>query len=308
MKAPLRCLAVTVPPGDYLADTEPRRIGDTLRFRAEIPEAWKVFYAFGGITMGAALRAVEAALGRDDLQPLTATAIFCEPVPCGGIETEVEIIRNGRNAAQAVADLRIEGSSDSALRLQTVFGRRHDSDLTFTAAEFPDVRPPLECEPPPPERDPDDPFPPINFHEQSDWRPAMPERAWDAEVRAQNAGVPEAAAWLRLLKPPYDVSGNYDWSALCIPGDQVGMSVGRMLAADHPDEPWFTLTLEMSIRFIRRPSSDWILEHGHGWLAGDGYASGDTFLWDDERHLCAIATQTARLQPMDPKGGPRGSA
>ena len=50
-------------------------------YRATISNAWNVFYAFGGMTATLALRAAEAAVNRRDMVPLSATAMFCSPVP-----------------------------------------------------------------------------------------------------------------------------------------------------------------------------------------------------------------------------------
>ena len=71
-------------PRDLRDDTtlhaDPERPG---RFHAHIPDAWKVVYIFGGVSMYAALRAMEQQLGRDDLSLVTANAIFLAPVPPG---------------------------------------------------------------------------------------------------------------------------------------------------------------------------------------------------------------------------------
>jgi acyl-CoA thioesterase len=292
-----------VPAGDYLLDTRPEPVpGVPGRFRATIPDAWNVFSMFGGVSMGFALRAAQAGVERDDLRPLAASAVFATRVPCGPVSADVEVLRSGRRAAQAVALLRVPGVDEPALRLQATFAGPAHTDLAFLGVAPPAVPDPDDCEPPPAERD-DNPFPKVNFHEQSDYRPAMPLRAWDPEVRRREAGVPEAASWVRLRKPPRHDDGAYDWSALCVPGDQLGSGVGRMLAATHPDVAFFVITLELGLRFVARPATDWILQHVHAWVGADGYATGDIRLWDEHRNLCAVGTQTALLRPM-PAGGP----
>ena len=74
-------------PRDLRDDTtltgDPERPG---RFHAHIPDAWKVVYIFGGVSMYAALRAMQEALGRADLSLVTANAIFLSPVPAGPIQ------------------------------------------------------------------------------------------------------------------------------------------------------------------------------------------------------------------------------
>ena len=108
---------------DLRADTaltpDPTRAG---RFHANIPDAWKVVYVFGGVSMYAALRAMDEALDRPDLPLVTANAIFISPVPPGPITIDVDVLRNGRGASQVAADLRVPGSESPALRVHGVFG------------------------------------------------------------------------------------------------------------------------------------------------------------------------------------------
>ena len=49
---------------DTALTADPERPG---RFHAHLPEAWKVVYIFGGVSMYAALRAMQEQLGRADL-------------------------------------------------------------------------------------------------------------------------------------------------------------------------------------------------------------------------------------------------
>lgn len=82
-------------PRDLRADTtltaDPDRTG---RFHGSLPDAWKVVYIFGGVSMYAALRAMEQHLGRADLKLVTANAIFLAPVPPGPITIDVDVLRS----------------------------------------------------------------------------------------------------------------------------------------------------------------------------------------------------------------------
>src|SRR5690349_16685057 len=91
------------------------------RFHADLPDAWKVMYIFGGVSMYAALRAMEEQLGREELSLVTANAIFLAPVTPGPITIDVEVLRDGRRAAQVAADLRVPGGDSPALRVHGVF-------------------------------------------------------------------------------------------------------------------------------------------------------------------------------------------
>ena len=102
-------------PRDLREDTtltaDPERAG---RFHGALPDDWKVVYIFGGVSMYAALRAMQESLGRDDLSLVTANAIFLAPVPPGPITIDVEVLRDGRKASQVAADLRVPGVASHA--------------------------------------------------------------------------------------------------------------------------------------------------------------------------------------------------
>jgi acyl-CoA thioesterase len=277
--------------GDLLRDTtlipDADRPG---RYTGSIPDAWRVMYAFGGVTMTAALRTMETHLDRPDLQLVTANAIFCAPVPCGPVAVDVDVLRNGRTASQVGSNLYVPGTDGVALRTHGVFGKPHDIDLAFQDIAFPaDVALPDECEPPPP-RPLDDPWPQINFHEQTDWLPALPFTPPDRRTGPQPARF---AAWTRLRVEPRRPDGSYDILALAVPSDSIGPAIGQGLGnVAH----FMTLSLEIGIRFIRPPDGRWVLQHMRCWQCGDGYATGPTELWDEHGNLLAIAQQTAHLR------------
>jgi acyl-CoA thioesterase len=281
------------PAGDFLVDTDVTADpGVEGRYRLDLSPAWNVFYAFGGITMAVALRAAERALDRDDLRPLTATALYVKPVSAGPVEIDVSVLRNGRTAAQATASLRNGGGGEGpALFLTTAFGQSHPSLVDYVDARFPDVPPPEACEPPPPQDD-DSPFRDIPFHRQTDWRPTHP---WDRDNWQPSTA--EMSSWTRLLKEPRLPDGSIDPVSLCIPADILGSAVSQRVP---PDQPWLVLTLELGLHFLQPTESAWVLQHTVAPHAGDGYASGHVFLWDDQRRLLGFATQRARMRAVDP--------
>ncbi|MCZ7534750.1 MAG: thioesterase family protein [Acidimicrobiia bacterium] len=278
---------------DLLADTslsaDPAVSG---RYHSAIPVAWQIRYAFGGVTMMTALRAAEAELGRPDLRPLTASALFCAPVPCGPVVTDATVLRNGRTAAQVASDLRVPGSDGVALRLQANFASDHGDMYDFTDVGFPDgVADPDAYDPPPPPPE-DAPFQ-VNYHDQTEWRFVTGNRPWDGGFEA---GPARALSWHRLLCEPRHDDGRYELSALCVPGDILGSAVGQALGprAGH----FFVLSLEIAIRFVAPPVGPWILQDARADHSSGGYATGTSFLWDTDQRLVAIATQTAYLKPF----------
>jgi acyl-CoA thioesterase len=267
-------------PHDIRADTaltpDATRPG---RFHADIPDAWKIQYLFGGVSMYAALRAMEEQLARPELELVTANAIFLAPVPPGPIEVDVDVLRNGRRAAQVAADLHVPGGNTPALRLHGVFGVAHDTDLRHDEIVFPEVSLPADTpEPPPPLED--SPWGVINFHEQTEWRPVSP---------LDDPGKGHFMAWVRLIEgEPHRLS-------LAVHGDVLGPAVGRALGPRERSGHFLVLSLEIGIRFIATPVTSWVLQDIEAWHVGDGYATGPARLWDESGRLCAIATQTAHL-------------
>jgi acyl-CoA thioesterase len=247
------------------------------RYHAAIPDAWKVVYVFGGVSMYTALRAMEEALGRPELPLVTANAIFLAPVPPGPVTVDVTVLRDGRHASQVAADLRIADNEQIALRAHGVFGAAHDLELGFQDVVCPEVPRPADV-PPPPDNRPN-PFGRINFHDQTEWRPVSPLDA---------PGPGKFMSWVRLAR------GEPHLLALAVHGDVLGPAVGRGLGPQ-PD-PFMVLSLEIGIRFIAPPVTSWVLQEIEAWHVGDGYATGPARLWDEAARLCAIATQTAHLR------------
>jgi acyl-CoA thioesterase len=274
---------------DLRADTTLRLDADRPgRYHADIPEDWRVMYVFGGVSMYTGLRAMQEALGRPELPLVTANAIFLAPVPPGPVEIDVEVLRDGRNASQVAADVHVPASSEReaspALRVHGVFGRAHDTHLSFQDVPVPEVPRPDQV-PPPPERP--NPFGEVAFHRQTMWRPVSP---------LDDPGRGRFAAWVRLHREARLPDGTLDPLVLAVHGDVLGPAVGRALGPR--ETPTMVLSLEIGIRFIRAPATPWVLQEIEAWHIGDGYATGPARLWDEEMQLCAIATQTAHLRVM----------
>jgi acyl-CoA thioesterase len=268
--------------------------------------AWNVFYTFGGITMSVALRAacdhVARQLGRDDLHPITANALFCSPLGPGPIQADVTTLRGGRTAAQVRSELRQGDADEPALSMLVTFGQLHADALgTYDGVGFPtDVRPPEEC---PQRPDPAEgsrsgnPFPPLNFDEQTDWRPAQAGFTW--EEGPPGAGLDARfAAWFRLRDEPRLPDGSIDPVSYCVPADMLGAAVARRLGPIAQTQPFFVLSLEINLQIFATTDSPWTLQNVVSQHAGDGYAYGTTELWDGHRRLVGFATQRARLRPI----------
>jgi acyl-CoA thioesterase len=260
------------------------------RFHADIPEGWRVMYVFGGVSMYTALRAMQEALDRPELPLVTANAIFLAPVPPGPVEIDVEVLRDGRNASQVAADVHVPGAGP-ALRVHGVFGRAHDTQLSFQDVPVPEVPPPDQVPPPVLPNRPN-PFGQIPFHDQTAWLPVSP---------LDDPGRGRFLTWVKLLREPRLRDGSLDPLMLTVHGDVLGPAVGRALGPR--DTSMMVLSLEIGIRFIATPVTAWVLQEIEAWHIGDGYATGPARLWDEEMRLCAIATQTAHLRVMPTASG-----
>lgn len=298
--------APIMPVGNFLADLamieDPALPG---RYTMDMSPAWNIFYTFGGMTMAAALRAAQLGVGRDDLHPLTAHALFCSPVGAGPVEIDVDVVRNGRTAANVCADLRQAGHDGTDLRLLATFGQHHDTHVQYQGIEFPaGILAPDEC---PQRPDPAEfsearlPFPPVNFHEQNDWRPATEGFTWDENWGRGAVHDTTFSSWFRLHHEPRLPDGTIDPVYYCVPADMLGPAIGRRLGPMSDDNPPFLiLSLEIDLQFFRTTTSTWILQHVVSQEASNGYAFGTTELWDEDRHLIAYVTQRARLRPFSP--------
>lgn len=290
----------TVPAGDFGRDTAVDRAAPG-RYAASLPEAWRVLYAFGGVSMAVAVRAIQVELARPDLELLSAHAVFCSPVPCTDLEIDATALRSGRTAAQGRADLRVAGSAEVGIAATATFGILEDSSIEYRDTSMPEeAGSPLDHDPPPPHQ-PGDPFPAIPFHEQTDWRPAIGTRWWD-DQDVWEPGPARAGSWTRLCVPPVLDDGTHDPIALCVPADMLGMAIGQYLGP-RDDAHFFTVTLEMGLQVFARQQTPWVFQHVRAPVAGDGYGWGTVELFGEDGTLLGVAHQRAKLRRYTPGDG-----
>lgn len=292
-----------IAPGDILTDTTAHPVpGATGRYTALIPEAWRVMYAFGGTTMATSVRAAVDHLDRPDLDLVAADATFCAAIPCGPLALQVEVLRNGRNGAQALVrcwglepgdDGRGDPGND--LVVAVVLGRRTPTPLSFEGSRAPEVPGPMEC--PVRETTGDSPFSRIPYHHQTDFRIAMGNLRWGEEV---DPGEPEAASWFRFERSPM-TSGVWDPAVLAVPGDILGPAVHAGIGGRSGF--FFVISLQIGLTFIDDVRSEWVLQHSRALSAANGFASGTAELYDEDRRLVAVATQTALLRAVSDDPG-----
>jgi hypothetical protein len=285
--------------GDFVRDTVVTRT-EAGRYEAHIPESWKVIYAFGGVSMAYAIRAIQEEVDRPDLDLLSMHALFCSPVSCTDLVIDAETLRNGRNGAQGRSILRVAGTDDVGIAGTATFGRLDASPISYIDTEMPGAAGRPDDHAPPPPRPPDHPFPLMPFHEQTEWRLAIGTKWWeDGAPEAWQPGPAVTGSWHRLAVEPTLPDGRYDPLALCVPGDSLGQSIGQRLGP--PPEgaegtEFFTITLELSLDIFNRQQTPWVFTSVRAPVASDGYGWGIVDLFGESGELLAIARQRARLR------------
>lgn len=290
-----------IPPGDVLRDTTPRPVpGMPGRYEAFVPEAWRVMYAFGGVTMAATIRAAVVEACRDDLVPVGAESTFCKAVPCGPMALQVEMLRSGRSGAQALVRLWAldpshpdpSGPVGNDIVTAVVLGARRPTDLELPDPPAPVVPDPLDC---PPRVDSESsPFRVIPYHRQTDFRMAVGEFAPGTPVPP---GDPRTVSWFRFNTSPMRPYGTWEPAVMAVPGDILGAAVHSGIGSQAGF--FFVISLQIGLKFVAEMRTEWMLQHTVAHSARSGYASGTSELYDQDRRLVAIATQTALLRPFE---------
>jgi acyl-CoA thioesterase len=266
-------------------------VADDARFRveAEIHDVWGIVFAHGGIVMAGMLHAADLVLSRGDMRLASATATFCRPVPCGKVDIDVDILRNGRNGVQIHASLRSAGDTDPTPNAVATLV------YTTQAEGWPELHGPalpvgLDAPPGPtaPRFGTDaDGGPGGNFFGQTDWRPAH-----------DQPGDPlRKLVWFRFVGgPARRLDGSWVPALLAVPGDALGMAVvaevsdvmGRLTAP----------SLQISMQFFAPAVGDWLGIDTGCFETRGAIASGVATLWNTDGTLVAAVSQTAMLRPI----------
>src|SRR5262245_61883483 len=126
-------------PADLARDTAVTRLEPAPGwYTAALPPSWNYLTPSGGVLMTVALRAMQAEV--PDLRPVSATALFCSPVPHGPLEVRVEVLRRGRVAAQLRAALSSSQAPGPGLAGSATFARElpgPDGDFVAMPADLP---------------------------------------------------------------------------------------------------------------------------------------------------------------------------
>lgn len=288
------CESDPVPAPNILTDTTPVLDPEhPTRVRSVITDAWGLVYAQGGVVMAAALRAMEAVLDRPDLRLASASATFCQPVPCGPVTTDVEVLRDGRRGAQVHGALRVPGGGDAE-------GANVVVTAVFTDPELPGptVTPlvrPAELMVLPPDDAPRSRIAsdyPLGFLDNTEWQTATGERP----PPPAEGDLPRLAVWFRFLDPPAPAGVDWDPALLPIPGDALGLAL--VVALGGGDTPVGSVSLTIDLDVFAPMEGSWIGIDSTCTNVGNGLAGGVLHLWRGDGTHVASVTQRAMLRSL----------
>ena len=255
------------------------------RYRSELSHDWDlVAVAQGGIAIATALRAAEAELDHPEQELRTCTTVFAGQVAAGPLEIDVQILRKGRTASQLIATVRNEGAKAGATVVAVYGGHRQGP--TFVDVTPPAVPKPADCrsyrDDLPPGIEPMEPLP---FWRRLEGRAALGRPPWE-EFEPTTSDV---ATWLRFDEPPRLADGSLDPLAVITLADRMPGCIGEMLG--HRGQRWFAPSADLTVHLLEPLRTEWVLAHDRARWADDGYASAESYLWDEDGMLVAYATQ-----------------
>jgi acyl-CoA thioesterase len=274
-------------PGRYLVDVDPR---------------WNCpIVPQGGMMTAITAAAMAAEIGDPDQKLRTITTVFAAQVPAGPVTVDVNVLRRGRRATQAVATTAAAGAAAGHSTV-AVFGP-DNGGFEFTDLAMPDVPRPDDCpsfrDPPPPDVTFEEDEREMPFWDQVEGRAAMGHAPWDDWVPTAS----DCAHWYRFDEPPMRADGTLDPLAALALCDLMPSSVNERMGPGQP--VWIPPSADLTVHLFGEPRSEWLLGHLRARRASAGFASIETALWDPtDRTLVAHAAQVMYL--VFPGGPPTG--
>jgi acyl-CoA thioesterase len=277
-------------PADLAADTAVTRLERAPGwYTASLPPHWSFRTPSGGVLMATALRAMREELGDPDYRPVSATTVFCSPVPEGPVEIRVEILRKGGAAAQIRAALSSTALPGPGLEVSATFARER-TGIDFCDAEFPAVPMPDDCE----SMDEDarsNPHTVVQFFHNFESRLALGNKWWTGPT--WEAGPARFARWFRFKRPQVR-DGRLDRLALPALADLMPPALVMKVG---PNGPYFHApSLDLTVHFLEDTTSEWFLISTYARRARAGYAQAEVEIWSLDQKLIAYGTQTMILR------------
>lgn len=275
---------------DLSVDTAVEAIGEG-SYRAALSDRWSYIHPCGGVLMTIALRAMRHELADPTLRILSATTLFCQPVPPGGIVCDVVVLRRGKSASQLRASLRSEGHR-VGLEVTATFAKEKEGPDVH-GIEAPDVPPPEHAVKTSSRRGERAPST-FKIYDNLELALALGEPMWKPGWRAGPAHI---AFWYRYRVPQRDDEGSFDPLAIPPIADTIPPALSRKLG---PEADRFIMpSLDLTVFFVAPTKSEWLLVESFVERARAGYAVGSANLWDEERRLVARAAQSMTLRRFE---------
>lgn len=278
-----------MPPSDLAAATAVHKQGD--RYIADLPDDWSYRAPSGGVLMTVAMRAMRAELADDAMLPVSATTLFCSPVPSGPLAIDVHVLRRGMAASQVRAALTSAVAPGPGLEVSGTFARERPGPQALGVA-MPDVPSPAQCEPAG-ERMRSSSGRPRPFFANLDIRLALGAAFWDE----WQAGEARQAYWYRYHVPQRR-DGRFDPLAVPPIADTMPSALARKLGP--AEARFFAPSLDLTVHFLDPSEAEWFLVDVRCQRARAGYATADAEIWDEHGKLVAHASQTMMIRRRPP--------
>jgi acyl-CoA thioesterase len=94
------------------------------------------------------------------------------------------------------------------------------------------------------------------------------------------------------------LDGSLDPLGILTLADRMPGCIGEMIG--HGGPPWFAPSADLTVHFLEPLRSEWLLAHDRARWADDGWASAESFLWDESGTLVAYATQMMLFTYLNP--------
>jgi len=245
--------------------------GEVLVFPVDMSVCSGTGSLFGGAASAAVVAAAEAVTGRAAVW--TAVQFVRHVRPPASVTLAVDELARGRRASQVRVNGTVDG--DEVFTAMVTTGWRPEEGEPIVLAKGPDVPAPEAC---PPrvllERHRG------SFMARADTRLA---RAWPEAGRATDG---RSSVWTRI--PDLEPSA----ATLAIVADYVPFGVRQALG-----DGWATHSLDITLRVLTRPASDWVLaDVAIDGIAG-GFGHGQVHVWDQGGTLLAVASQSFTCRP-----------
>jgi acyl-CoA thioesterase len=96
-------------------------------------------------------------------------------------------------------------------------------------------------------------------------------------------------SWYRFDDPPQLADGSLDPLGVVTIADRMPGAVQEKLGTQ--EDSWFAPSADLTVHLLAPVRTEWLMTHDRARWAGDGWASAESTLWDEDRNLVAYATQ-----------------